>query len=657
MENKGRLYTLWKAFGWYDAAPNNFTRNERRGGDKITFDGDSTSRYYYSSTSLSPSWINRQTELSEMIQYEAIKPIIDLYAEECCQPDINKRKTLWYTCNDAKVEEDLNNMLERIDVEDHIYSIAFSIAGLGNCFRRVMRNETGVVQIIPVESREITRIWSPSTRRLIGYKWQGESPYTPDPSIAYMEDSALFAPWDFIHFRRISDNAGEYGTGLIEHLFGTYRKIKMALDAMVVYRLHTMPNRHMMWLDMGNQTVFEISQQVNQLRNLLRNQVSIDTVNGSMETRYNPPATDSILFFPKRKEEDHKLEAMAGTNDIPDVHDLDLLYKQLYGGSRVPKEYLGFGENGGLANASLVTKDIRFARMIRVLRMPIIVGFKKLAELHLAFQGYDPSNYNIQVNMSKVSSIEEEVNAAAMSQQVALASNLASLCQSLAIPNKEIIDLIFKEYLHVPLKFVEIAKLAAAIEKAVQDNRQDQDAMGGGMGGGPIGGTGLGGGIGDLESELGLGVSAEKEPATSTPTPTPTTPLESEGNRRISNLFENKDIQYFFQSLKKGRGKTLNESKEEKHAIYEVRRNLITLSEIVGCGKTSLVEGSVKTPLTERIEFLPKKPINRELHLDESYIKSLKEGLKEYNEKTPSINIPEVGGEHPVVKMVRNSRR
>lgn len=669
MANKGRIYNLLNLFGWYDAAPNNFTKEERKRGGNMTWDGKgSVSQYYYNTVNPSQEWTQHQSELDEMVKYELVRPIIDLYAEECCCVDLNKKKTVWYTCNDMKIEKELNDMLERINVEDHIYSIAFSIAGQGNAFRRILRNEEGIQQIVAVDNREVERIWEPSTKRLLGYKWQGQTPYTPNDAISYLGDADLFSPWEFIHFRRISDNTSEYGVGLIEHLYGTYRKIKMAMDAMVVYRLHAMPTRHVFWLDSGNQTIFEMAQNANQLRNLLRNQVSIDPLNETMEQRYNPPATDSILFFPKRKDEEHKLEKMEGTRDVPDVHDLDLLHKQLFGGARIPKEYLGFGEPGSLGKASLVTQDMRFARMIRVLRMPILVGFKRLAELHLAFKGLDPKDYKIEVEMSKISSIEEEVNAATMSQQVSLASNLAQLCQSLDIPNKEIIDLIFKEYLHVPRKFIEIAKLAAAIQKAVNDANPEQGGeMGGemgGMGGGGMG-MGMGGGIGDMGTELGLdggdstvgGDDLSAAPPAAAGAASLPPPVESDSIK--ANLFENEEIASFLVHLRKV-GKTLTESKTDKGAMFteairNVKSNLNSLSSITQSKKTSLVEGSVITTGLTESYYMPEKA-NKEGFsvLKEATVK--KDQFTKDLSEAASAPPKESKQPHPVLAMVRNMR-
>jgi hypothetical protein len=218
--------------------------------------------------------------------------------------------------------------------------------------------------------------------------------------------------------------------------------------------------------------------------------------NAGMDSRFDMPALDSILYIPVRTEENNtRLEKMEGDKDVPDIPDIEELSKKIYGGARIPKAYVGYDDkNGGIAQASLVSQDIRFARVVRNLRRPIVAGTYRLGQLHLALTGKDPGKYKIQVKMSRISSIEEEVNVAVLEKQVAMAGAITDLCQSLGIPNREILDLVFREYLSVPRYFIDIAKLGVSLQAALGGD----NAEGGGMGG--MGGLG---GIGGADLDMG----------------------------------------------------------------------------------------------------------------------------------------------------------
>jgi hypothetical protein len=506
-KNLGKSYSLWSLAGWFKPAPTNLSKQERETVNRMQNGLSSPlqggmQEYYMGQTSRNSDPQQHFGEMEEMAGHEIVAPVLAIYAEEATQPDSSNGKVIWYECDDSEVEEDLNKMLERVNADDDAYAIHWDLAAFGNSFRRLLRTEAnGIEHIVPIPVSHIRRIYDLTTKRLLGFKWAGHEPM-PEQAVRLTSGSKsenIFPPWDFLHFRRITSRTtseSEYGTSMVEHLFTLYRRIKLSVDQMVVYRLHAMPSRWICWVDTGTQTAAEQSDTLTIYRNFLRSTMALDE--NKFESRFNPPAMDSILFFPKPTGDESKIDQMQGTNDVPDVPDIDLLTKMFFGGARVPRSYVGFGEDdGSLANNSLASKDIRFARLIRVLRQPAISGYARLADIQMVLKDKDPSKYKVTVQMSSISAIEDEVKAATILKQAEVANVVSDICQKLTIPNKEIIDLVFREYLHVPRKFADVAKLAAAVQQVV-GGPEGAPGGGGGMSGMPMGG---GGGIGD---DLGL---------------------------------------------------------------------------------------------------------------------------------------------------------
>ena len=462
--------------------------------------GGGTSRSFSDLLRPSDNPVDKQSDMETMMNSDIGRPIIETYAEEASQLDINKQKSIWFECNDSSVEEDLNKMLERIGVEDSIYSICYQVAGKGNHFRRVLwNNSEGIVGFVSVPHQEMRRIWDQTSKRLLGFTWQGQK-----PAEATMKGhDSMFSPWSFIHFRNVLDPNSEYGISLIEHLYPMFKRMQYGLNQMTMYRLHCMPNKHLFWVDGGTQDFTTLMEQVHMFESMMRQKSMIGNA-GMLESRFDPPAMDSMLFIPRRTDEKSEYQILTGDKDVPDVYDLEYLAKCFYGGARIPKAYIGHGDDSGngLAKASLVSQDIRFARMIRVLRRPVIYGFWQLACIHLALKGKDPENYNIKVRMSKISALEEEVNAATLESQMNLARDFTQICKDLEIPNLATMELVFKEYLHVPRTFIDVAKLAMAASSAASGN-DSSSSMFGSMGGGGGGGGGL--------SDLDLGTPPEGE--------------------------------------------------------------------------------------------------------------------------------------------------
>lgn len=494
-KSHGAQYFLRKLLGWHTNPPKNITRSEAE--RALHGNIDDTGNAQSDPVGLSADPLKRFEMLMSMARSEIAAPIIELYAEESTQPDVSKGKTLWYECNDSTVEKELNEMLERVHVDDYIFSIAAGLAATGNNYQRVLWTPgDGITHMVGTPVNHVTRLWHPTNRKLLGFRWMGEKPNEP----TYTNAEDVFAPWDFVHFRRVYSSDTEYGQGLIDHLYPVWKKLSMAIDQMVLYRLHTMPTRYAFSVDVGNADFTDAMEQAHLWKMFMRQQMGMNQQQpglAGLQSRFDPAAMDSFVIFPKRSAEDKSsIDTLTGDKDVPDIPDIEHLEKQFIGGSRIPKGYLGREEGSGLAQASLVSQDIRFARMVRVLRRPIVAGFYRLAQLHLAYKGQDPFKFKIGVKMSKISSIEEEVNMGTLEKQANLAATIAELCRGLGIPNREIIDLVFREYLSVPRYFLDVAKLSMGVQKALSGQLGGDD---GGMGGGmPMGGGG------DLGMDMGM---------------------------------------------------------------------------------------------------------------------------------------------------------
>lgn len=484
-------------FGWYRATPVNLTSDEatkKRTLAGLEADNDKSTRAPWQASS-SPE--ARIRDMLSMTESDLVGPLLEVYAEEASQPDVNKGRALWYECNDSEVEKDLNEMLDRIGAEDYMVPIVINVAGTGNEFRRVLFNEEGVQQLPGVKADEVKRLWDPTTRRLVGFKWREQKPREED--VIYAQDKTVFPPWHFIHFRRLYRSDTEYGIGVLDKLYPLWRKLEQSIDQMVVYRRHIMPSRLKMVVDTQDQDIVDAMETIHIFQTFIRQQM-VKNQQG-LESRFAPAALDSILYVPLRGADDKtSMDVLKGDTDVPDVPDIEQLLSMLYGGARIPKAYMGQDDGDGLAKASLVSQDIRFARVIRTLRRSIVSGFYRLAQLHLLFKGKNPEDYNVQVRMSRISTIEEEVNVAILEKQAALSRDIADLCQQLEIPNREIIDLIFREYLSVPRYFLDVAKLGVSLQRALGD-----DSDGGDFGGG-------GGGFGGFGDDFGMDDFSGGEP-------------------------------------------------------------------------------------------------------------------------------------------------
>ncbi len=73
----------------------------------------------------------------EMAEWDLMKAALVEIVDEATQVDANSPATVWYQCNDRKFEEELNNMLLRIDSEKELPGQVWSVASLGNNFDKL----------------------------------------------------------------------------------------------------------------------------------------------------------------------------------------------------------------------------------------------------------------------------------------------------------------------------------------------------------------------------------------------------------------------------------------------------------------------------------------------------------------------------------------
>lgn len=619
--NQGAQFILRKLTGWFQKPPVNLTQREAGGrllGQPVTHQREMLNPY-----GLATDPLKRFEQLSSMAESELGRPVIELFAEEATQPDTTKGRTVWYECNDGEVEKEINEMLERIHMEDYIFGIAQGLAATGNNYQRILWTpDEGIQQLVGTKVNAVTRLWHPTTRKLLGFRWADERPNEP----VYSNAVDVFAPWDFIHFRRIYSSDTEYGRGLIDHLYTIWKKLEMATDQMLVYRLHTMPTRYALQLDVGNMDFTDAMQQAQMWKLYMRQQIGLDQQNpgaAGLQSRFDPAAVDSFIIIPKRSNEDNtEITTLTGDKDVPDIEDVEYLTNIFLGGTRIPKAYLGHEEDsGGLAKASLISQDIRFARMVRVLRRPIVAGIHRLACLHLAFKGKDASAYKIKVKMSAISSIEEEIRMATMEKQASLAGMIADICGNLGVPNREVADLIFREYLSVPRWFADVAKLSLSVQRALNGGLGGEDGDGGMGGGGGMGmGMGMSGGGGggfddDLdipEPDAGPGVDSGSSDdsgmiAASYNRPKSPKLITEYSNKPIYVRSTKRNQHQLMEALRiiQNREKTLTEAVSAQADFNALRRLTDEIYHMGVTGKTSLIEsmpqGTDKDVITEAI--------------------------------------------------------
>lgn len=424
----------------------------------------------------------------EMATWDLMAAALVEIVDEATQVDHNSPATVWYQCNDRDFEDELNGLLVKLDVESVIPNQVWDVAGMGNHIEKLeYAPEEGVMGMSYVHPMDVRRYWLERNRKCVGFRWTGHRPskesafVMPDnettiPRVQLQDGKdleELWYPWDFMHMRRMFRlRISEHGEPIFAEAEGIYKKLKMAIDQMTVHRAQVQPDRYVINIDVKDQPPAEQVKTVQRWKQALRAKLAFGQsmspgTNGQMQAPtdfqsfYNAWSLDTILWVAKPKDFQHTVEKLQGTQNIPDVYDIELLTDLFYSIIGMPRSWFsGRTSDGGGENApsgkALLAQDMRFLRKIKSIRKPIINCYTWLGYFHAVLKGKDIRQLDIKAQMPPIGSLEDQMKMEMLKTQAEVLGMLGDVMDQYSLPKEAWVEIIFKKYLHMPDEVVNI---------------------------------------------------------------------------------------------------------------------------------------------------------------------------------------------------------
>jgi|GEM_PF-2634930 len=137
----------------------------------------------------------------------------------------------------------------------------------------------------------------------------------------------------------------------------------------------------------------------------------------------NSPHED--FWIPTRGgKESTRIETIAGP-DVQMMDDVEYFQGKLVTAVKVPRGYLGIGDDRGETDKTLSAADVRFARACMRVQREFIMGMRKVLRIHMAALNIDPDSIEWKLKMTVPSAIFEMQQIEVMNAQAALASSMA----------------------------------------------------------------------------------------------------------------------------------------------------------------------------------------------------------------------------------------
>ena len=341
-------------------------------------------------------WLDQQLRLAidrrssytdyEIMDKGIISSALDLISEDSAVMDMDKGRTIWPETKNDKVRNHLTELCDRLNVEEHIGSIARTIAKYGTDFEQLAyKKGIGVYSWKYTRPDTLTRV-EDEFGRLLGF-----TPGILEDTLYSDKEklpNKLSRPWDFIHFRTTAKHRELiHGESVIDAARAFWRPLEILLNQVVIYRLKYGPDRWVFYIDTGEQAPDQSMRTLERWRRFFKKQ----QYNGQQqyETEYNPWSVDDDIYFPLATGSQSRIDKLQGSSNMSDIGDVELYINLLFATLRIPKAFMGF-EGEINAKATLVQESLRYARMIFNIQRSIISGFNRLGQIHLTLLGINP---------------------------------------------------------------------------------------------------------------------------------------------------------------------------------------------------------------------------------------------------------------------------
>lgn len=393
-------------------------------------------------------------DYDSMDTYSDVCTALDLYATEATQPSQETGRIADVQSGDKEVEEELQSLFERLNIEALMWGLARAIAKYGDYFGYVIFDgENGVSDWQFCHPIKVNRVHDPENpHQLIGFQYSSETTGAdtnyPVNELPLSESfrRQIFDPWEFVHFAiRGSNLNSPYGQSMLEGARHTWKQLEMMETALAIYRLHRAGTQRVYYVDVGTAAADEAKSIVEGWRRSLkgRNYLQVESRENSFGeeqnqtsgfaeylSKYNPMSLLDDIFWPVREgTQVNRVDNLNSDVDVRAIADVDHFKMKLRAALGVPKAYLDGDISGWNANKALAQQDIQFAKRIERVQKAIRVGLDHLCRVHLAAIGYGESaaEVDFEIILQSASNLLEIQRLEVITQRQNIANTMMNL--------------------------------------------------------------------------------------------------------------------------------------------------------------------------------------------------------------------------------------
>jgi len=329
---------------------------------------------------------------------------LDTYAEDATAIDPATQRVLWIEDCSEDIRKLCEDCLERIQIEEYAFLIARSLAKYGDFpIELYWEPGEGVNLMRFHHPKRFRRFEELETGQLVGF-------HIGDGAYGAQEPNTQ--PWEVVHFRIFGALSALYGTTMLLSTRRPYRRLRLAEDGDVVYRMQRHPDRDVFYVDCTGLTDQEESDYLERFRVGMKKHKYYDPTTGQLREDWNPYTVNEDLIVPQVKGRETKIERLRGSNNANDATNLHWYLARYHAAARIIPSYFGYSIEGAQPHdpkQKLAQQDSRYARIPAKLQKYFLLGIHRILQLNLSFQGIDPTaeENKFTVAMAPVSYLDE----------------------------------------------------------------------------------------------------------------------------------------------------------------------------------------------------------------------------------------------------------
>ena len=220
------------------------------------------------------------------------------------------------------------------------------------------------------------------------------------------------------------------GKSILYDIYKIYQEVKLMEDAILLNRITRSSIIRLLQVEVGDMTKSQVSNLLKRLKQMMEQRNMLDKDVGRFKSQAAPGPIDNILYIPTRNGKGTvSMSNVGGDVDIKSIADLDYYSNKLFGGLKVPKQFLGFTDDAaGFSGGTSLTKlDARYARTIKRIQNAYVQGITDLLNLFALDKGLDGYVNNFKVRMVSPATTEDAERDETMGVRLDLISSFIEL--------------------------------------------------------------------------------------------------------------------------------------------------------------------------------------------------------------------------------------